>query len=1740
MWSNKRFGVFISDAGAATLGLLGHASGELPNAIYDNGTFGFAVTENWNQFSTTAVSNTLDWSGNYWGPVTYQPCSLGTSTGHLSYSVPDPDPGALRPIDRGPVSHALAVSGPDWCGNDDVLVNAPAYDQPDLYFDAPPPTFGGLVPATLWNCSDCMRQFAENAAGLDARGPNPAQNVGDPVNTATGDLFENATDLRLAGPGAPFVWERAYNSADTGSSGLGVGWTDMFEAKITVSNPTTGQLTYRAGSGQQFQFTKTSGGSSGAATYASKGFDGVLKRLSDNSYQLVTRDQRTFLFDSSGNLTQLKPRFLPATTLSYTSGKLSSITDSAGRSITISYSVSNPALIEKVTLPDGRFVQYGYTSNRLTSVQDARGKTWTLAYDANGRLVSIDDPLGHYELQNVLYDSQGRVTSQQNGSGDTTSYAYTSSSPYDITTVTIPGRGDWVYEHVSNLLMSVTDPLARTTSYTYDSMARTATVTDPRGNRRRFEYDAHGNLVKQVPPAAFSFTISRTFNATNDLLTEKDGRGNTTTYAYATSSDPAADYQVGQLKTITDRENGVTTFKYWTTTSTPTPPANNVGLTKSVTNQRSKTTTFDYDSDANLSKVTNPLGLKTTMGYDPSGRLASRRDPRGNVPTPPAGYLTQWAYDNVDHVTSLTDARGNVTNFDFYDNELPWKITRYENDSTPRVTSFQYDNANRLWKTTTPRSGVETRLYWPDGQLKSVDSPEHRLTSYDYDSAGELHTLVEPNGNTTGATASDWTWTYGYDDAGNRTSAAHPDGGTSQVHYDALNRPDLWTDALTHTRSAQYDPNNNVVSSTDGLGHSKTFTYDKLDRLLTAKNELLKTWTYAYFATGELQSLTTPLGNETTYGIDDDGRTTSMVEPRGNVSGGTPSDYTWAYQYDEAGNRTRVTDPLGNHADYVYDALNELTQVTDQRGNATALTYDSMNRLWKVTPPAAGATGTLDTVYAYDADGNVASRTDPNGHLTSWSYDLDGLQTQRTTPVGSWNLGYDADGNLKTLETPAGSSTPTLGDGTVSYGYDRMSRPTSVDYSDSTPDVTRSWDLAGRLATMSDGSGSVSYTFDSADRLTDIARSGGGAGLNGAFHYDYDDAGNITGRTYPDSASVSASFDDDGRLSSVTSASQTTSFGYDAAGNLTTTTYPSGSGFVETRNFDRAGRLYQVADTKPGWSRFHKFTWTLDAAGNPISAVTDRQINSFGDFETTGVASEYDARNRLTASCSSVNVSATDCSGTTVWKLSYAYDKVSDRTQEVRLGSISNTGTTDYTFNSADQLTSTTKGGVTTNYTYDANGNETGDGSHTFTYDLVNHLASATTGGTTTSYSYDGDGRRVSSSTSGGADKRFSWDPLASSGISELALERDSSGSLLRRYVDGPLGAVSLTNSSASYEYLHDPLGNVTDVGGASGSAEWRYSYEPYGTALSTTNVSGTAPTNPLRFEGQYLDDESGLDQLRARYYDSASGRFGSLDPVASSLDKPAIGPYVYADAQPSVLVDPLGTSVRSWIGSNVVDPVISAGSETGTVAKQTALGFAYDVADSYRSQGGGIAGVAAAVDAENPFAAMRRGAAQAYEEGGVLGAVNYFNPMYTLLVSGDECIHTGRALACTNASVAAASMTIGAACLARPFAARLSAINLADETGSLGSTGGAGEADNAELARNIAGHATVRHFEESEEEVAQKIESVLNSKTKFSRDLGGGRTKYYDNGVIVVVNPNVPYGGTAYPGTFDDFLRGD
>jgi RHS repeat-associated protein len=86
-----------------------------------------------------------------------------------------------------------------------------------------------------------------------------------------------------------------------------------------------------------------------------------------------------------------------------------------------------------------------------------------------------------------------------------------------------------------------------------------------------------------------------------------------------------------------------------------------------------------------------------------------------------------------------------------------------------------------------------------------------------------------------------------------------------------------------------------------------------------------------------------------------------------------------------------------------------------------------------------------------------------------------------------------------------------------------------------------------------------------------------------------------------------------------------------------------------------------------------------------------------------------------------------------------------------------------------------------------------------------------------------------------------------------------------------------------------------------SGTLTNAYTYDVYG---KTTSASGSQ-ANDFQFAGQQTD-VTGLQYLRARYYDPATGGFLSRDPLAKDAAW-AGQPFGYAGANPVNNVDPTG-----------------------------------------------------------------------------------------------------------------------------------------------------------------------------------------------------------------------------------------
>jgi RHS repeat-associated protein len=144
---------------------------------------------------------------------------------------------------------------------------------------------------------------------------------------------------------------------------------------------------------------------------------------------------------------------------------------------------------------------------------------------------------------------------------------------------------------------------------------------------------------------------------------------------------------------------------------------------------------------------------------------------------------------------------------------------------------------------------------------------------------------------------------------------------------------------------------------------------------------------------------------------------------------------------------------------------------------------------------------------------------------------------------------------------------------------------------------------------------------------------------------------------------------------------------------------------------------------------------------------------------------------------------------------------------------------------------------------------------------------------------------------------RYVWDQAA--GLPQML----SDGSTL--YVPG---VGQWNGTSWAYE-LRDGLGSVRQLSDASGNVVQSYTYAPFGELLAAQGTRSSA----LQYTGEQKDVDTGLVYLRARWYDSATGRFTTRDPFPGFAALPqTLHPYGYALNNPINLTDPSGEYVES------------------------------------------------------------------------------------------------------------------------------------------------------------------------------------------------------------------------------------
>jgi len=1304
--------------------------------------------------------------------------------------------------------------------------------------------------------------------GCDPCANNRTSWYGNPVNTATGNETKFSVDAQLGGAGQVFRFTRAYNSLSERVGVLGRGWQHGYEARLDVSEPD--RAVYVGADGQQAGYNRD-----GSTFDPDPGVRAELATIAGGAYRLTQPDLTRLEFDADGRLSAVLDRSGVGVSLGYSGGQLATVTDAAGRQVTLGY-VSGR--LTRVELPDGRAIMFGYTNGLLTSATDLRGKTTTYGYNADELLTTVTDPAGG-TVTNTYHPQTDRVTSQTDQRGKLTTFDWEPTADAGapagtgMSTVTAPDGGRWVERYVGRVLVEQTNPLGHSVELFYDADLNVVKEVDERGFATTMTYDGRGNMLSRTSPAPLSDVETWTYNSKDQPLTWKVAAG--------TSQEQTIQYGYGaadRLTSITQPSNRTTTFSYTTN-----------GQLDVETSPEGVAVDHDYDADGNLEWVRTELGSDTRYGYDDTGRLTSVVDPRGNVTgATPADFTTTFAYNDADQLTAVTDPLQHATTTSYDDLGRVDTVTNPANE----LTGYDYDPASNLTVVTDPAGGTEFD-YDDVGNLIEMVDPTGATTSYGYDRAGQRTSMVTARGNEAGADPGEFTWTYRFDRAGNQTSVIDPQGRETATAYDGVNRVDTVTSPMSNLTSYDYDDAGNLTRITDPLGRATVLGYDKRHLLTSRKLPGLQPTLYTYDDDGNPTSQTSPSGeSKTTWTYNDDGQLDTEVGPRGNVAGATPADFDTLYDFDPAGNLDTVTDPLDHVTDHDYDPAGRLTSVTDPRDNTTSYTYDPAGRLDTVTDPFGKVTD-----YHYDADGDLDSRTDANNHTTSYGYDdahrlvsiSDPLNRQRT-------FSYDPEGNLDEVITARGYASGNLAAWTINHDYDARDLLTATTTAQADANASYGYDDDGRLASMTDATGTSSFGYDDAGQLTAVDQP------QGDYAYTYQPFGAVESRTLPAAGTIDYGYDNDGQPTSLTADGDTTVFDYNPDGQITRIDYPAGNGMVQTRSYDPTGALDTITNQAAGASQpTSSFAYTRNANGSPTRMVRTRGTTTYRE------AYVYDRANRLAKYCTSTG----SCTGATDY-VDYTYDDVGNRTLETRVGGVPNPGSIDYDHDGADQLTTrstTPTGGGSTVETF--NYNADGLRLNGRAWDPLGRLTAYTANNKTTSYDYDGFANRRLVSFDNGSTKKLSWDiNQPDLGYPLLRVETRADDSIwAHRYTpDGWALSVKHPGQAFGRSYFHhNGMGSVVDVTTGNGGPAWQYAYDPWGVTTTATQQSASPVDAKLGYTSAYFEATLSAYHLRARDYDPTIGRFVAPDPIAPPIDDPYVASYAYANNQPSVLTDPRG-----------------------------------------------------------------------------------------------------------------------------------------------------------------------------------------------------------------------------------------
>ncbi|MFB9928800.1 RHS repeat-associated core domain-containing protein [Amycolatopsis halotolerans] len=787
---------------------------------------------------------------------------------------------------------------------------------------------------------------------------------------------------------------------------------------------------------------------------------------------------------------------------------------------------------------------------------------------------------------------------------------------------------------------------------------------------------------------------------------------------------------------------------------------------------------------------------------------------------------------------------------------------------------------------------VRTFGYDDHGRLVRVFNSSGVATHYDYDADGRITGWQDRNGI--------W-YRYIYD-ADGRCIRTVGDRGVydGEFAYDREQRITRYTNALGHVTEFHFNEASQPIKDVSPLGAATVSTWDRYDRLLSRTDPLGRTTGFEYTAEGLLTAVVRPDGSRAQVSSAPDGTLTVAVET---------AERTWRRVYPPGTAPDLFTAQAGIAAtEFAQDR--QLTGGEPPRAEPDPVERDQFGR------PRVVADGTR---FGWTVDGSQASRTGPSGRHEEWRYDAEGNLVERTDarfeygpfdlPVAKTDATgartsyeYDTELRLVRITDPAGL--------TWNYTYDADGRLIAESDFDGR-ERQFAYDAAGQLVRSVDGLGAVTeYRYDALGNVIERRTD------SGAIRYEYDPVGFLA-RATEGSCVLEIERDEDGRVVRESVDGRAVAYVHEPSGMRRTT--PSGS--VSEWSFDDAGKA--VALSTAG----HEVLFRHDEAGHEVERVLGGN---------TVLAQAFDAEHQL--------VAQTLAAGSQIrQRREYHYRP------DGHLVGVDDTlsGPTRYQLDAVGRVTSVARRDGQESYHYDPSGNirhaqlpfaEADSGSRGYTgnrlaaagsvryvHDGQGRLTARHENSRTWTYRWDAQDRLLAVETPDGVEWRYRYDPLGRriakqrwlpgaetpaeetlfSWSGQLLVEQEHrlAGSapltLTWDHLPGTVRPVTQTEllgkSARFFSFVTDPVGTPVGLVDAYGTVAWRAS----GSLWGRTRPGAT----PLRFPGQYADDETGLHYNVFRYYDPGTGRYLSQDPLGLA---PAPNPASYVP-NPLADADPLG-----------------------------------------------------------------------------------------------------------------------------------------------------------------------------------------------------------------------------------------